>query len=220
MIETLLLDFDGLIVDTETTDFESWRLVYQEHGAELPRDDWVAAIGTDGSAFDPLSVLQGLVGRRLEAEDVRARRRAHREELFDSLEPLPGVLDWLEAATERGISVSIVSSSPRWWVEQHLGRVGLRDPFRFLTTADDVERVKPHPDPYQHSLRLHGCRPSAAVAVEDSPAGLSAAKAAGLFCVAVPGPMTRGLAFADADLQLDSLAERSLGSVIELAARQ
>ena len=53
MIDTLMFDFDGLILDTETPDFESWRLVYEEYGAELPRDAWVAAIGSDGSAFDP-----------------------------------------------------------------------------------------------------------------------------------------------------------------------
>ena len=61
----------------------------------------------------------------------------------------------------------------------------------------------------------HGSCAERAVAVEDSPNGLAAAKAAGLYCIAVPGPMTRGLSFASADLVLDSLAARTLDSVLD-----
>lgn len=128
-IEALLFDFDGLVVDTETADFESWRQVYELHGVELPREEWVASIGTDGSAFDPHAVLERMAGRKLDEGTLRTERRRRRAELFEELEPLPGVEDWVEAARSRGLTVSIVSSSPRWWVEDHLARVELRSLF-------------------------------------------------------------------------------------------
>ena len=218
MIEALLLDFDGLVVDTETTDYESWRLVYEDHGVELPRDRWVATIGTDGSGFVPLDHLRELLGREVDQEAVTNARRAQREVLFASLRPLPGVLDWLTDARSAGLAIGVVSSSPTEWVEGHLARVALRGHVDFLMTRSDVPRAKPHPDLYLRALEHAGAAAKRAIAVEDSPNGLRAAKAAGLFCVTVPGPMTQGLPFESPDLMLGSLSERSLASVIAQAS--
>jgi HAD superfamily hydrolase (TIGR01509 family) len=200
MPDALFFDFDGLMVDTETTAYESWRFVYEAHGAELSRDLWVSHIGTDGKSFSPMGHLAELTGRELDVEDVNRRRRAHRAELFEGLRPLPGIVDWLEAARERGIAIGVVSSSPTQWVHEHLERVSLREHVDFLKTRDDVPRAKPHPDLYQHALEHLGVHESRAIALEDSPNGLAAAKAA-------------GLCFDNADLVLESLAEQSLASV-------
>ncbi len=216
MARALFLDFDGLVLDTETTDYESWRLVYEEHDALLPRDRWVASIGGDGASFRPFDHLCELRGKALDEEDVTERRRVHRTRLFETLRPLPGVVDWMNAARSDGLALGIVSSSPAWWVEQHLERVALRGLIEFMKTSDDVERVKPDPTLYQHALDHAGVACSDAIAVEDSPNGLAAAKAAGIFTVAVPGPMTRDQRFDAADLVLESLATRSLAEVIEL----
>ncbi len=218
MIEALLLDFDGLVVDTETTDYESWRSVFEDHDVELPRDRWISSIGTDGSSYAPLEHLRELVGR-IDDDRVQATRRARQEALFEMLAPLPGVVEWLDDARSSGVSIGVVSSSPLVWVEGHLQRVALRDRVDFLMTSDEVPRVKPHPDLYVRALEHAGVEAAHALAVEDSPNGLTAAKAAGLFCVAVPGPMTLGLDFSAADLTLESLAERSLASVAELVLR-
>ncbi len=218
MIRALFLDFDGLVVDTETADYESWRHVYDAHGVELPRARWVEAIGSDGSSFEPLVQLRALAGD-VDEEHVTRLRRARREELFGGLRPLPGVVDWMGEARAAGLPIGVVSSSPRSWVREHLERVALHDHVDFLMTRDDVPRVKPHPDLYLRALDHLGVGAAHAIAVEDSPNGLRAARAAGLFCVAVPGPMTRGLAFDDAGLVLGSLAERTLAGVIELLAR-
>ena len=155
MIEALLLDFDGLMVDTETTDYESWRSVFEDHEVELPRDRWIASIGTDGSSFVPLEHLRELVGR-IDDDHVQAMRRARREALFDSLAPLPGIVDWLTDARTAGVSIGVVSSSPLVWVKEHLDRVDLRSQIDFLMTRDEVPRVKPHPDLYVRALEHAG----------------------------------------------------------------
>jgi HAD superfamily hydrolase (TIGR01509 family) len=214
MSKALLLDFDGLVLDTETTDFESWAEVYREHRVELPRDRWERAIGSDGSGFAPFEHLCELTGLALDETEVRARRRPRRDAMVAGLRPLPGVEDWIRAARERGMGVAIVSSSPTWWVEQHLEGVGMHAHFDFLMTVDRADNAKPHPELYLRALAEFQLSAADALAVEDSPNGVQAAKAAQLFCVAVPGPMTRRRSFEHADLLLDSLESRSLETVL------
>lgn len=214
-MRALLLDFDGLILDTETTDFESWAAIYREYGTELPRDRWVETIGSDGSGFAPFAHLRELTGLDLDENEVRSRHRPRRDAMVAALRPLPGVLDWIQAARDREMGVAIVSSSPTDWVERHLENVAMDLLFDFLMTFDRVDHAKPHPQLYQRALSEYGFGAGDAIAVEDSPHGVSAAKAAGIFCVAVPGPMTCHLSFEAADEVLDSLASRSLEAVVE-----
>lgn len=215
----LILDFDGLVLDTESTDHAAWSRVYEEHGFVLPLDRWQAIIGTDDRGFDPCRHLAGLVGPGFDVARTQARRRALRDGLLAGLRPLPGVESWLAAARAEGLRVAIASSSDRAWVEGLLHRVGLRDHFAVLSTRDTVRAAKPDPELYLRALDALGLGPEEALAAEDSPHGVAAAKAAGLYCVAVPGPMTRGLAFPGADRVVASLAECALPELlVELRA--
>ena len=83
--------------------------------------------------------------------------------------------------------------------------------------AAPVAAVKPAPDLYLRATEALGVAPCEAVAIEDSPNGVTAAKAAGLLCVAVPGPMTRNLRFAGADLRIESLASLGLREILAAA---
>lgn len=209
------MDFDGLVLDTESSAYDAWCWAYARYGETLPRDRWCETIGTDGPHFDPLEVLKQRIGARLETAELEQRRRSYRDRLLEDLEPLPGVVPWLEQARQRGLGVAIASSSTRDWVRTHLERLNLLGYFDVLATADDVSRVKPAPELYLHATSLLDVLPTESIAVEDSPNGTAAAAAAGLFCVAVPGPMTRDLRFEAVDLMLKSLEERRLSDVIE-----
>jgi HAD superfamily hydrolase (TIGR01509 family) len=216
----LVFDLDGLLVDTESVDFTAWDRAYRDWGHELPRADWVARIGSDGRGFDPLAHLESLVGDDFDGEALQSVRRAHRDTLLEDLEPMAGVQEILDAADRRGLPRAVASSSDREWVNARLERVGLRARFEVLRCAEDVARVKPDPGLYLAAVAALEVEPAQAVAFEDSPNGVAAATAAGLFCVAVPGPMTRGQAFERADLVVSSLAEISLDAVIEAARRR
>ena len=102
--------------------------------------------------------------------------------------------------------LAVASSSERDWVDTHLERSGMRRHFGVIRCADDVSRVKPDPDLYLVAIEVLGVASGEAVAFEDSPNGVRAARAAGLRVVAVPGPMTRDQDFSDAQLCLPSLA--------------
>jgi HAD superfamily hydrolase (TIGR01509 family) len=213
-LRALLFDFDGLILDTETPSFGSWRELYREHGQELTLERWSAAVGTIGG-FDPVAHLEELAGP-IDRETALPRRQARDLELCDVEELRPGVLDYLEEARRRGLATSIVSSSSRPWVDRHLARLERTEHFDDIVTADgDLARAKPLPVLYLEALERLGVGASEAVAFEDSPNGVRAAKAAGLFCVAVPNSVTASLGLDQADLVVASLAELELDDLVD-----
>ena len=213
----LLFDFDGLIVDTETPSRASWQELYREHGQELPLDRWATLVGTVGG-WDPLETLEELVGP-VDRTALRERRLERELELGEIEQLRPGVLDYLEEADRRGLATAIVSSSPAWWVEWHLGRLERAEQFDAIVTADgDESRAKPRPTLYLEALERLGLRANEAVAFEDSPNGVRAAKAAGLFCVAVPNGVTAALALDEADVLVPSLAGLPFASLVDRLA--
>lgn len=206
-IRAFLFDFDGLILDTEAPSRAGWERLYREHGHELPHDKWALVVGTHG-AWDPMAHLEELVGEPLEREALNERRYAHELSLIEAEGLRPGIEDYLAAARRHGLKRAIVSSSSRRWIEMHLRRLGQAVGWDAIVTADrDAARAKPAPTLYLEALDLLGVSPQEAVAFEDSPNGVRAAKAAGIFCVAVPNEVTRSLGLDEADLVLDSLAE-------------
>lgn len=216
-MRAIVFDLDGLLVDTESSDFAAWERAYREHGHELPRDAWTARIGSDGSPFDPLTHLRALVGAGFDEAAMQRRRRAYRDSLVGGLPPREGVTELLDAAEGAGLSTAVASSSERAWVRARLAEAGLADRFRVLCCREDVPCVKPDPALYRKAVTDLGVEPSSAIALEDSPNGVAAAVAAGLFCVAVPGPMTRDLDLSAAHLVLRSLAGTSLDDLIAAA---
>jgi beta-phosphoglucomutase-like phosphatase (HAD superfamily) len=214
MIRALLFDFDGLLVDTESPSFAAWGDVYREHGHELTLDTWSAAIGTlDG--FDPFADLEGRLGRTLDRDSVNARRRELEYAASDLEELRDGVHDYLVEAQRLGLERAIVSSSDHGWINRHLERLDLADGWSCIVAANrDAARAKPRPTLYLEALERLGVAAEEAVAFEDSPNGITAANAAGIYCVAVPNPTTASLDVTHADLVLRSLEEVPLPELL------
>jgi HAD superfamily hydrolase (TIGR01509 family) len=204
----LLFDFDGLLVDTESPSRLGWEELYREHGHELPLDEWATLVGTIGAPFDPFAHLEALVGRPLDREELNSRRRAREFELIDLEDLRPGVEKYLDEARTRGLRTAVVSSSSVDWIERNLRRLDRLEHWDLIVAADgDVSRAKPQPTLYLDALRRLSLRADEAAAFEDSPNGVRAAKGAGLFCVAVPNPVTATLALDEADIVVESLAD-------------
>jgi HAD superfamily hydrolase (TIGR01509 family) len=217
LLGALIFDFDGVILDTETPEFQSWQEVFADHGSVLTIEVWAQAIGAGRTAFDIYGHLASVVGRPIDADSIRAVRRPRNDFLLSTQSILPGVESWIGAAKQLGFKLGVASSSTSEWVEAHLLRLGLREAFGSLRCADHVERTKPDPELYVSVLADLGVRPRDAIAIEDSPNGITAAKRAGLFCIAVPNSVTTGLDLSQADLRLSSLADLSLEGFIARA---
>lgn len=204
-LRALILDFDGLMVDSEMTEYLAWRETFEREGAGLTVADWLGAVGYV-AGFDPRAHLEKILGRPLDWATLDARRLARLAELHAGLDhALPGV-DALLAQGERlGLALGVASNSTAGWVTAGLDRLGWRGRFQTICTRDDVPRPKPAPDVYVLALQRLGVAARAAVAFEDSQPGVTAAKAAGLYVVAVPNALTRLQDLSLADHRLESL---------------
>ncbi len=218
MIDTVVFDFDGVILDTETPDYRSWQDVFRSHGVELDLAHWARYIGSGTGSFDACGYLEKLTGRGLDrGEVVSARRRRYLRQV-NSQPLMAGVGERLAEARALGLRLGVASSSSRDWVEGHLRRLGILGFFDSIKTADDVARVKPDPEIYRSVTTALGSLPAATLAVEDSAHGVNAAKGAGLYCLAVPNAITRHLPLSNADRRIDSLEDVSLARLrVELA---
>lgn len=205
----IVLDFDGLILDTETSAYVTMRAAFAEHGVELPLEAFSALLGrADNRPW--VEWLEEEVGRPIDREAVHARRLAAHHALVAEQQALPGVVEVLDQADALGVPALVASSSPRYWIDRHLERLDLLDRFVGLFTREDVARAKPWPDLYLAAVASVGVEPSSAVAFEDSRNGSLAAVAAGLFCVVVPSDLTRHQDLSHGHLVVDSLRDVEL----------
>jgi HAD superfamily hydrolase (TIGR01509 family) len=216
VIDAVIFDFDGLIFDSETHEYETVREVFVDHGHELELEVWSQCVGREPGFFDPIAHLEELAGRPLDREALTELRRRRFFERIEGEGPIAGVEETLKAARGLGLKVGLASSSPREWVEPQLRKLGLLHYFDCIRTRDDVEHAKPAPDLYLAAVACLGVSPDRAVAFEDSPNGALAARRAGLYCVVVPNRITAALEFGEHDLRLDSLLDAPLS---ELPAR-
>jgi HAD superfamily hydrolase (TIGR01509 family) len=213
VIRALVFDFDGLILDTEEPVYRSWLEVYEAHGVDLPFESWVQIVGSTTAGFNPQHHLEERLGRPL-PEQVLERRIARRTEMILANALLPGVVQQIDAARAMGIRLGVASSSTGGWVRGHLERLGILERFDCLRCRDDVAKAKPDPDLYISVLECLGVPPVEAFAIEDSPNGITAAKRAGLPCVAIPNSITASLDLSQADVILASLADVTLDELI------
>ena len=210
-MRALILDFDGLMVDTEWPSFLAWQAVYREHDAELRLSEWVARVGSDGG-FDPVETLRQRSSRPLgDVAALLADRQARKVRLIGDAPLMPGVADAMAQARSLGWRVGVASSSPLSWVGGHLSRLGVV--VDAVRTRDDVTHAKPSPEVFEKAAAALGVEPAGCVVCEDSLNGILAAKRAGMFAIAVPNRVTTVLHFAEADLRLESLIALRLGDL-------
>ena len=217
MIDTLIFDFDGVIIDTETPDFDTWEEVFRSHGVELERAWWTRFIGGSSRRADICGLLEELTGREVDRDSLMRDRRRRYVQVVESNPLLPGVVEYIQEAQRLGLKLAVASSSNHAWVDGHLENRGLRQYFDSVKCSDDVVRVKPDPELYLLTAATLETVPGNTLVLEDSANGVNAAKDAGAFCVTVPNPMTRDLALDRADIRLDALSDVPLTVLLERA---
>jgi HAD superfamily hydrolase (TIGR01509 family) len=213
-IRAVVFDFDGLVLDTELPVYSAWCAAFEAHGATPPTiQEWGDEIGTSGG-IDLEAWLLERATMPVDLDVMHQTRRAHHQALVAQEVARPGVEAWLDESDAAGLGLAIASSSPADWVLPLVERLGLRARFSTIVTAEGELRGKPAPDTYLEACARLGVETRHALAVEDSPHGIAAAKAAGLFCVTVPHALTAPLDLSAADVRLSSLADRTLADVI------
>lgn len=204
-----VFDCDGLLVDSA----HCWERAYAQIAAGRGRS-------LDDIRLGRLLGASVAGATRLVSEDLGepvgdAELRAALEASFaaDPPEALPGARELVADLAAR-VPLAVASNGPRDLVAGILDRLGMRDAFAAVVSAEETERDKPHPHVYLEACRRIGVAPRAAAAFEDSALGARAARRAGLFVVVVPSaPEAR----AEADLVVPSLADARLRAALALA---
>jgi HAD superfamily hydrolase (TIGR01509 family) len=214
-VKAFIFDFDGLILDSETPVYDAWKEIYQEHGVDLPFSIWQCTVGTSRDAFDPVLYLEEQIGRPLNRKQLNQRQIIRSYEIIQYKDALPGVISFLDEAHKRGIKLAVASSSTTDWVFCNLVRLNIADRFDVICCGDEVMKVKPEPDLFLLAAGLLNLAPDEVIVFEDSPLGITAARTAHMYCVAVPNPVTHSMSINHADLVINSLAELSMDNLLE-----
>ena len=207
----VIFDFDGIVLDSETPEYESHRRIYARCGVTLTVDEWCGVIGTWSEGHDERWFAR-LCERSAQAPP-RDEYFAERRRIFDEIvpaDPMRGVPELLAALHQAAIPAAIASSAPARWVIGAVERLGIRPLFDAVVTGDEVARRKPAPDVYLEAARRLGADPTQSVAIEDSNPGIAAARAAGMKAVAIPHWLTERHDLTGADLTVAHAGELTL----------
>lgn len=211
MLQAIVFDFDGVIVDSEPLHYQAFVMVGKSIGFEFSYEEYLATyIGFDDR--DAFRVMLEASGQEVTAERV-AELCAQKQPMFDAVAKMgaasgslaiPGALELIDECANVELPRAIASGATRADIELMLELLDRRDRFKIIVTADDVEFSKPDPTSYAMAVERLGVKPGHTLAIEDTVAGLASAQGAGLMTL---GLATTGPAevLADAGRVIDDL---------------
>ncbi len=210
--EAIIFDLDGTIVDTESVDYQSIKQVWTQFGAEYTVAQFEHIIGTTYVA-DWVEELAAHLGYAVDVVDLRAQRHAIKWQMLQTVTARPGIDSLIRQAAVAGVPMAVASNSPLDWVEARLDHLELRAFLSAIITIDIASRPKPDPAPFLEACAALGVSPARSVAFEDSTTGVESARAAGLYTIACPCPLTLGHDLSAADRVVTSHTEVSLADL-------
>jgi HAD superfamily hydrolase (TIGR01509 family) len=186
-LQAALFDFDGTIFHSEIVHQQAVREVFEREFGQLVDDDESRSlIGlTYEERLLKLFARRGIDDDALVERLEQEARTLMRQRLDLTTVLVPGVADFMRAVVAAGWRVAVVSSAGHDRIAEALGQVGLRDFVSVIVGRNDVQRLKPDPEPYETALAALQVAPEAAIVFEDSPAGIASARAAGIRVVGV-----------------------------------
>jgi HAD superfamily hydrolase (TIGR01509 family) len=215
MPSAVVFDNDGLLLDTEEAWTRAERTLFARVGRTFTMEHKRTLIGSSRSMA--AVKLESMLERPGQGETLMDElHELVMQEALQGVEPRPGALELLARLTDAGVQLAVASNSEREFLERTLaGAALLRDgPFAVIVSATDIEHPKPAPDIYLEACRRLGVEPATAVALEDSPIGVAAAAAAGMFVIGVP--YFAGAQLPGAGLLVDSLADPAVARALGL----
>ncbi len=210
----VIFDMDGVLANTARAHYESWQAIAREEGVEI---GWEAFHETFGRPNH--EIIPRLLGRKVPAQELdridRRKEEVFRQVVQEKLEPLPGAVELIRGLAGAGFRIGLGSSGPPENIEAILGALGVRDYFSAVVSGKDVERGKPQPDVFLKVARKLGVEPGRCLVIEDVPAGIRAARRAGMKCVALT-TTHEPAALGEAERVMDDLRGFSVRQAVEM----
>ena len=211
-----IFDNDGLLLDTEDAWTRAEEALFARRGRVFTLEHKRSLLGSAGA--DAARKLEAMLEEPGEGERLMDElQKLVMVQALAGVTPRPGALDLVERLRSAGVPIAVASNSRREFVERTLSSVGLLDgPFQAVVSAEDVEHPKPAPDIYLEAARRLGAEPSMCAALEDSPTGVAAAAAAGMYVIGVP--YFAGAPLPGCDLLAGSLSDPAVGRALGLGS--
>jgi beta-phosphoglucomutase len=217
-----IFDLDGTLVDSYDAHFEAWRLVSARHGVAVTVDDYYAHFGRRNE--DLLRECWLRAGRgELTRDEIHAldeeKESAYREIVAVRFPIMDGARELVAGLRAEGFRTAVGSSGPPLNVQRAIDGLELVGAFDAIVTGRDVKRSKPDPECFLLAASKIGVDPARCVVFEDAPAGITAAKAAGMKCIAITSKGHTPERQKDADLVIPNVRSVTISAVRALVAR-
>lgn len=215
----VIFDMDGVLVDTEPIYIDINQRLYRELGIDVSPEEQLTFIGT--SAARTWGILRERFSLPQPVEELIAlEREAEYHELKNrtNLSPIEGITPLINGLKARSVSTALASSSPKKIIELILSKAGLESYFDIVVSGEDLTRGKPAPDIFLIVARKLGKDPQNCIVIEDSPHGITAAKAAGMVCIGYRNPNSGDHNLSQADVIISDFSKKNRERILELVA--
>ena len=212
--KAVIWDMDGVIVDTALYHLEAWQAAFQKRGVNFTEADFRHGFGQRND-----SIIRGILGADVSSSQVdaisREKEESFRRSIVGRLRPLPGVTGLMTALKEQGFKMALASSAPIENIHLVIRTLNIGSCFEAIVCDKDVTEGKPSPQAFLLAAERLGVEPGKCVVIEDAITGVTAAKRAGMYCLAVTNTHPRRCLM-EADLVVDVLEKVSAGDIERL----
>lgn len=213
-LEAVLWDMDGIIADTAPYHFQAWQEIFQKRRVKYSEEDFKRNFGKRND-----TIIRNIVGEGISSEEVDAiaveKEAAFRQKVAPNLKPLPGAIELIRSLKEYGIKMALASSATIENIQLITRGLGINDCFDVIVWGREVTEGKPSPQGFLLAAKRLGVEPGNCLVIEDAIAGISAAKRAGMKCLAVTNTHPEA-SLMEADLVVDTLEKINMADLAGL----
>jgi len=190
MIQGILFDLDGVIVDTLHYHYLAWKYMFEKYGGSIQEQTVLLHEGRKSSEFLPILMQESGVHIPENEQSLFIEEKRSFYRTIARISHFPKVFEVIDTLKRRGFKVALVTGSALQNMQHALNREQ-QSYFDLILTGDESDRAKPSPEPYLTAARRLGLTPDECVVVENAPLGIEAAKAAGMHCIAIETTLER-----------------------------
>ncbi len=214
MSKAVIWDMDGVIADTGPYHFKAWQEVFQKRGVNFTEENFQRNFGQRND-----TIIRNVLGEQISQDEIDAitgeKETDFRHRVIQNIKPLPGAIKLLKSLSEHGFKIALASSAPMENIQLVTQGLGINNYFHSIVSGRDVTEGKPSPQGFLLAAKKLGIAPQNCIIIEDAVAGVTAAKRAGMRCIAVTNTHPRE-SLTGADLVIDTLETVSVTDLEQL----
>jgi HAD superfamily hydrolase (TIGR01509 family) len=220
MVEAVIFDMDGVIIDSEPVYRKIEQILFKAEGLNISQEEHETFVGTKTlEMWLLLEKKYGLIRTAQETADEEGQRYAQWLNSEEGLEPIPGIKELLKKLTESGVKLAVASSSSKLEIETILTKFGIINYFTALVSGYQVSQGKPSPDIFIYTAGRLDVHPENCIVIEDSRNGINAAKQSGMRCIGFKSSTSGSQDMSSADVVVESIYGISLEMLNSLSGK-